>query len=198
MIELALRESFAFELHAELDAIHARHVEIDQHHVRLLSLDLCQGLFAVVGDANVGRTDDLPHVEHENLCEVHIIVDDQHRQRLFIGRHWTVAAWPLIPNRAHLPRRRFGALDPHLWIGAEHLVDDLAQRRRTVWPELYERSRAVHARARRSLRGSSFPANGARSGQELVRDDTKAKDVDEVTAARRGSVEQCFGRHVGR
>jgi hypothetical protein len=36
------------------------------------------------------------------------------------------------------------------------------------------------------------------TGQQLIRDDAEAKDVDEVTAARRCGVEQRFGRHVGR
>ena len=62
-----LRKPLTLELHAHFDAVHARHVQVEQHHVRLRILDLTQSLFSIVRDTNVGATDDLTDVEAQDL-----------------------------------------------------------------------------------------------------------------------------------
>jgi hypothetical protein len=94
-----LGEPFALELHAQLDAVHARHVEVEQHYIRLFLLDLGQCFFAIVRDPDIRRANDLPYVELENLCKVHVIIDDQHRRPLLSRHRGTVTARPLVADR---------------------------------------------------------------------------------------------------
>jgi hypothetical protein len=76
-------------------------------------------------------------------------------------------------------------------------MNDLAKLQRTVWPEISERRRLASL-VRRDHLADRRACKRPCPGQQLVRDHTEAKDVDEMTAARCRIVEQRFRRHVRR